>query len=233
MNRALRAQIRAAFSYPEPTRKRAFLRKLRPPGVGMIEMVLTQAAYIRGRVWVAAGAALIPALLGAFRLPGNAARLMGALLPFSAGIAVLETRRSRDYSMAELERATRFSLRSVVFARMLAIGAVDLGVILLSAAALSARSGLPVPRTTAEISAPFLAAAWAGLYIERTPLGRRHGHLSMAASALISALALGGEDVGLSLSALPSGAWMAASGALAVLTAREVCITLSRTEEWA
>ena len=232
MNRALRAQIRGAFSFPEPKRKRAFMQRLRPRGIGMAALVWTQAAYIRRGVWCACGVALLLALLGAHRFPRDAARLMGALLPFAAGIAVLETRRSRECRMAELERATRFSLRSVVFARMAAIGIADLAVILLSAAALSLGSGCPALRTAAQIGAPYLATAWAGLYIERTPLGRNCGYLSMAVAAAVSALALGGEAIGLPLSALPSGAWGAAAGALAVLTAREVCMTLNMTEEW-
>ncbi len=209
------------------------MQRLRPRGIGMAALVWTQAAHIRRSVWCASGAALLLALLGAYRFPGDAARLIGAALPFAAGIAVLETHRSRECRMAELERATRFSLRSVIYARMVLIGIVDLGVILLSAVALSARTGLPALRTAAQIGAPYLVTAWAGLYIERTPLGRNHGYLSMAVAAAVSALALGGEDVGLSLSALPPGAWAAASGTLTVLTAREIRMTLNMTEEWA
>ena len=90
--------------------------------MGHGSFVLAQAAYIRKWVWV-----ISVILLGALadiaaRWPREALWVAAGMMPFLALTAMQEHLRSSMYNMTELELSTRFSVKSILLARMGLLG---------------------------------------------------------------------------------------------------------------
>lgn len=127
MNRQLKKRIQKVFEPPKPNQqeKERFLRTLPQPKIGMLQFVLIQAAYLRKWVLLLSVLLLFPALIGAFWIKLNTLWVAASFVPFLGFLAVEESTRSSMYGMNELEMSTRFSLNSVVLARMSVLGLVD------------------------------------------------------------------------------------------------------------
>ena len=166
------AQVNEIFRSPEPQRKNEFLRSLgerglayrRPVVMSHGEFLLRQLFYMDKRIWVLSAVIL---LLIACICCGAPEKSPFALTPLLAAGILLETRRSFRWKMAELEHTARFSLNSVVFARMFLAGAVDTAGLL--AVILAVRPMLPysLAQVFLYMMVPFLAASLAGSVYER------------------------------------------------------------------
>lgn len=190
MNDKTRTALKAAFEAPKPERKREFLSKIRPREVSTAEILVTQSSYIRKSIWILSALILLTAVIGADRFPDRTVRILGVITPFAAAMGVLETHRSYSCQMAEMEQAARFSLRSVIFARMLVIGIINLAVILLSAGVISAQFNTSVLLMLSKILIPYLLTMAAGLRIERSEFGRNNPFVSIAAATAVSIIFL-------------------------------------------
>jgi hypothetical protein len=104
--------------------------------------------------------------------------------------------------MAELEMTTRFSLRSIVFARFLILGIFDLAV--LSAMTLIIRRFITLSAavTLSILLLPFLLTMTCALLLERTSFGRNHPYGS-GVFALIAAAGTEGFLIPDSIIAMP------------------------------
>lgn len=127
MNKQLKRCIQKAFEAPKPDQqeKAGFLRTLPQPQIHMRQFILTQAAYLRKRTWFLSVLLLVPALAGAYSIEKNTLWAVSAFIPFLGMLAVTENTRSMVYGMHELEMSARFSLKSVILARMGVLGALD------------------------------------------------------------------------------------------------------------
>ena len=177
-----------AFYAPEPERKRAFLKGLRPREIGMAEMLLTQVRYIGLSVWIVAGLILVLAILGSAMHADRTEEWIPVIIPFLAGVSVLETRKSGRCRMTELEMVTRFSLRSVLFARMTILGILCLLLLCVSAPIVAAAFGGRTVITAMHILIPYLVTTSISLAVERSAWGRKLEYASLAVAALISVL---------------------------------------------
>lgn len=119
-------ELKLAFDAPGPERKREFIRQLEPQKVPSYRALFTQAAYIRKWVWCVSVIVFATAILGAAFLPNTGIWLISGLTPLLALTIIAESGRSECYGMAELEMATRFSLRSVTLARLGILGIMEL-----------------------------------------------------------------------------------------------------------
>lgn len=126
MKKDLKNAVKYAFEAPQPVRKKLFLRQFVRTKISNFEFMLIQAGYIRKGVWIFSAFVLGFALVGACGLKKDMLWIVSSLLPFVALLAVAENAKSITCNMAELEMASRFSLKSVLFARMGAVGAVHL-----------------------------------------------------------------------------------------------------------
>jgi hypothetical protein len=187
-NNDLGPLIREAFSAPEPEMKQSFLKNLKPREVSTPEVVLQQFAYIRIPVWLFAGFIMLIVVTASLFRFENVENFMTVCMPFAAAISVLETRRSARFGMSELEMATRFSLRTVVLARMTALGILAAVELLVCAPAIAASFGRSLLITGSRILIPYLLTMVSGLAVERSPLGRRTGYLSLVIAAAVSVL---------------------------------------------
>ena len=189
MEQKLKHLLAVAFAAPPPERKEEFLRRIacqtnRAPMRKTI--VFTQIFYIHKRAWIGALAVLC-AIIG---IVSNAEEhrvfLIAAMMPFLALAVLAEGERSHSHSMAELEAATRYSLRSVVFCRMLILGVFDLVFMLLLTLATKLYTEHGLLLSISYILLPYLLTMWTGLVIELSRFGRDHPHAAGMISIAVS-----------------------------------------------
>ena len=184
MDRELKSRLADAFHAPEPEKKESFIKNLRPREIGIPEMVLTQIPYIRLPIWLFSLLIVAVAIGGSILGMEDTEFQITILMPFTAAITVLETHRSKRSGMSELEMATRFSLRSVIFARLLILGIVSGIVLAIASPVIAASFGRSTVHTAIRILIPYLITMIISLIIERSPLGRTHGYASFAVAGL-------------------------------------------------
>ena len=221
-------RLARAFPGPDPSRKRAFFRGLPAPPVRHGRMLLGQAGYVRPVTW-AASLAVFAAALAAGRLaPADAVWVTAALTPFAALAAVAERGRSALYGMEELELCTRFGLKSVVLARMGAVGLVHLALLTALAAVLADGSFF---RTGAYFLTPYLLTDLIGLAAVRRVRGREGLYVCAGAAVLTAGLALALHDGADAFAPDAFRWWLLALAVILGLTGREYTKTIKKTEE--
>ena len=178
--------LNEAFSAPEPEGKKAFLKNIRPREVSLFEMIWQQAAYIRVTVWILALLVVAVAVAGSMLGLESTQNAVTMLMPFAAAIAVIEANRSRSCGMSELETVTRFSLKSVVLARMTILGAAALVVLLIAAPVISAATHQGTVLTAVRMVIPYLLTMSIGLPVERSALGRKTDLSSLAVASVVA-----------------------------------------------
>ncbi len=190
MKNDMKQLLNDAFYAPEPKEKQNFLKNIRPREVSMLEMLLQQFSYIRVTVWLYALLLIAIAVLGSVYRVEQTTLVITMMMPFVAVASVLETRRSRKYGMSELEMATRFSLRSVVIARLLIVGLAAITVLCVVSPMIATTFGEDVNVTAIHIVIPYFITMIIGLWLERSPLGRATEYGSIVVAFVISFLAL-------------------------------------------
>lgn len=118
MKQTLKKELKSLFEAPPPLHKKEFLQKLEEPKMSIYEFIFLQIGYIRKRVWGISAFIFIVSLMGTLMFSFDMLWGISALTPLLALTNISESGRSEMYEMAELEMATRFSLRSVIFARL-------------------------------------------------------------------------------------------------------------------
>lgn len=160
-------ELKQAFDAPQPIRKADFLRQLDLSRMPMHEFLFSQIFYIRKWVWCASTTVFFISILGFAFLPDTVLWLISGLTPLLALTIISESGRSELYKMTELELATRFSLRSVTFARLVLLGLMNLLILgVLLPIGLWNDTATPLAAILYIIT-PFLLTAFTGLYIVR------------------------------------------------------------------
>lgn len=176
--------LKQLFAAPEPKRKRAFLRSLPRQEVGLWNLVLSQAAYIRKWVWAASFLVFGSVVVLSKYMKLESIWVLSAVMPFGALLLILELARSTAYGMTELEMTSRFSLRTVLFARMSMLGAAQLFGLIPVAVVL----GVQLLKSGVYILVPYLLTAVLGLIAVRRLTGRESlfvcGSISVGVCAL-------------------------------------------------
>lgn len=179
-----------AFEPPEPKRKEAFLRSMPQPGISNLSFVISQMGYIRKHVWVISAAVFGTAFVGACVLGRDVMWVISALLPFAAESLVSEYNRSQVYLMSELEMAARFSLKSVVLARMEILGVTHLALLLFLLPTCAWFHTASLFQTGLYLLVPYLLTADAGLWALRKIRGTESVYACMGIAVSISAMEL-------------------------------------------
>jgi len=188
MRRQIKNLLRMAFQAPPPERKRSFLRS--QPGKaksGWEVFLLSQLGSIRKRVWYLDAALLALALLGGRALRKDILWVTSAMLPLLAAAVVSESGRSQRCGMAELEQSSRFSLKSVVLARLWLVGGVNALVFLAVTGLLSRYLASGFVCTGIYVLCPYLLTAWLSLFVSRRFRGREGDYLYLAIGVSVSA----------------------------------------------
>ena len=186
MKDEMKDALSKAFYAPEPENKKVFLKNIRPREVSTMEMLLQQVKYIRHSVWFFALLIVGLALLGSWIRLDETDELIPVLMPFMASISVFETRRSKKYGMSELELVTRFSLRSVIFARMTALGLLYLLVLGIISPVIATAFDEKILLIARRIIIPYLITMSVSLQVERSAWGRKMEYASLAIAIFVS-----------------------------------------------
>ena len=179
MNKKLKQALWDGFATPEPVGKKKFLRGLSEPPIGNFEFIFTQLGYIRKWVWAAAGLIFALAVIGSEWIGQDILWCVSAFIPLLALGIITECGRAEAYKMAELEMSTRFSIKSVVLARLGIIGGVSLILICTVTPIISS----DIFRTGTFILIPYLLTA----YLSFLAVRKIHGKESMYVCAGIAA----------------------------------------------
>lgn len=125
MDNRLKKDLKQIYAAPEPLRKNEFIRKIPESENTFMNFLWLQAGYIRKWNWVMAGLFFLGALWGTRILEGEAIWMISGCTPFLALTTVTEGNRSVMYGMEELELSARFSMKSVILARLGVLGVVN------------------------------------------------------------------------------------------------------------
>ncbi|MDE7274117.1 MAG: hypothetical protein K2N95_13825 [Lachnospiraceae bacterium] len=190
MKQELIKELKRAFEAPAPLHKKAFLRTLEQTKISMPVFVLSQIGYIRRWIWIISVLIFVISMVEAARLSAETVWVISALMPLLALTVVSESGRSENCEMAELEMATRFSLRSVTLARLGILGAENLIILSLLLPIEIWRQGLGVLQAGVYILLPYLMMTFVGLSIVRRIRGREAVYICVGIAVCISFLVI-------------------------------------------
>lgn len=193
MNRYLKRELKKAFAVPvpNPQEKARFLRTLPQPSIPTWQFLLTQIAYLRKWVLVLSVLFLLPTLWCNRHMDADTLWSISALIPFLALLAVTESTRSAVYGMQEFEMSTRFSIKSVMLARMSILGLLDAFVLCALIPFYAAGIKLSLLQTGLYLLVPYLLTANSSLWIARRFHGREALYGCLCAAAFVSLLSCG------------------------------------------
>ena len=189
MNRQFKQALADAFHAPPPTRKSAFLKRHRRRELSHWELITQQVRYIRWWIWIlslaVSGFILMTATLSAESTPWYIA----ALTPFLALLVITENGRAQLYQMEELELACRMSRRSVILARMVALGLFHLVLFGLLTPLLAVWSTVEAVQAGVYLLTPYLLTSALGMELTRRIRGREG---LLACGAVTAAISVSG-----------------------------------------
>lgn len=186
MKQSLKNDLKQALEAPPPLRKKEFLRELELPGMSTTEFVLSQIGYIRRWIWAVSAAVFGISLAGSVILSVDMLWAISAFAPLLALTILSESGRSESFGMTELEMATRFSLRSVLFARLGILGTENLVLLCLLIPVGMWNNVLSPLQAGVYIVTPFLMTAFIGLSIVRRFRGREAIYFCAASAVCVS-----------------------------------------------
>ena len=235
MNHQLKRNIQKAFAAPTPDQqeKVKFLRTLPQPQIGMFRFILTQASYIRKVSWVLSGLILLPALFGACRISQDTLWVVSAFVPALGLLAVTESNRSMMYGMSEFEMSARFSLKSVVLARMSILGLLNFAVIAVLTPLCRIGNDFSLLRTGMYLLVPYLLTVNFSLWIARRINHKEIIYGCMCVATIVSGINTGAHLVtDLIYQDIYTTWWLVLSILLLIELAYEIHCTIKRTEEY-
>lgn len=188
MKRHLRQALQKTYETPMPDqRKKAqFLRTLPRFRISTWQFILTQITYFRKWTLVLSMLFLLPALLGARHIDPDTLWILSSLIPFLGLLAVAESTRSAVVGMQEFEMSTRFSLKSVMLARLSVLGVLDILVLCCLIPLCHISSSLTLLQTGLCLLVPYLLTVNISLCFTRRFHGREALYGCMSATALVS-----------------------------------------------
>ncbi len=157
---------------PEPEEKEAFFQGLkergltsrRPEAINHGDFLLRQFFYVGKWIWLLSAVILL-CITGICY--GNTGNYPFAITPLLAVGILVETGRSFRWKMAELEYAARFSLRSVMLARMFLVGIVETAGLIVVICVVRPWFSYSLIRIFLYMMVPYLAASLSGSVYER------------------------------------------------------------------
>ncbi len=162
MNKDLKRALKESFEVPEPVKKKAFLRSIPKPSVSGFEFVCTQARYIQKWVWGISFLIFAIAFIGFRWVEKNLLWCISSFMPLLALAVLTECGRAEFYKMAEFELSTRFSMKSVVMARLGIIGISTLILLCVVTPFIAINSKITIFKTGVYIICPYLLTAFLG-----------------------------------------------------------------------
>lgn len=234
MKNELREILKEIMEAPVPERKQEFLRHIEKmqtvtSRISYGKFVTSQFFYIGKWGWLISVLSFAGIYFVCAATDKKVLWAFSAMVPFLAVSFLAESLRSEVCEMAELEMATRFSLRSLIMARMEIMGFAHLLLLGLSVFAGHWLEGMPLLSTGVYLLVPYLLTNTAGLYLARRVRGRECLYAVLAVAVVIAVIPqiarlLYKEELFIW--------WLAALGILSVLVAKEWKRNMERWEEY-
>lgn len=234
MKNELREILKEIMEAPAPERKQEFLCRIGKmqtvtSRISYGKFVTSQFFYIGKRGWLISVLSFAGIYFVCAATDKKVLWAFSAMVPFLAVSFLAESLRSEVCEMAELEMATRFSLRSLIMARMEIMGFAHLLLLGLSVFAGHWLEGMPLLSTGVYLLVPYLLTNTAGLYLARRVRGRECLYAVLAVAVVIAVIPqiaklLYEEELFIW--------WLAALGILSVLAAKEWKRNMERWEEY-
>ncbi len=233
MKKRIKKQLKIIYRAPESTNREAFLASLEQPRTTFVRFLILQSKYMRKWNFLLAAAIFLFAVWMFKDVNRQNLWSISAAVPFLAMSAATEGGRSLRFGMDELEMAARFSLKTIVTAK---IGILGISNLLLLGAA------LPLAYIKREnvffytglyILIPYLLSAFLNLLVLRR--GRREDsfYLCMGITVMLSGIFLVFQALEVSLGILAEhGTWMALAVFFAWSAGREFWKLREQAEEY-
>lgn len=235
MNRYLKQELKQVFAapLPDPQEKTRFLKTLPQPPISMWQFLLTQIIYLRKWVLVLSALFLLPVLWGGRYLDADTLWALSALIPFLALLAVTESTRSAVYGMQEFELSTRFSLKSVMLARMSVLGLLDAFVLCCLIPFYAAGIRLSLLQTGLYLLVPYLLTVNSSLWLTRRYHGREALYGCLCVAVFVSILSCGLRQFAKCIFQFSHlHWWLLLAVFLLVKTGQEIRRTVTQTERY-
>jgi hypothetical protein len=235
MDNKLKRNIQKAFEAPQPNRqeKIRFLRTLPWSRISMSRFILVQASYMRKMTLVFSVLLLLPAVIGANYISENTLWIVSAFVPILGLLAVTEGNRSMMYGMSEFEMSTRFSLKSVVLARMSILGLINFAVIAILTPLCRIGNDFSLLQTGMYLLVPYLLTVNFSLWIARRVNGKETVYGCTCVAVIVSGINVGLHFVtDLVYQEIYIGWWIILSVFLLIELAHELHCTIKQTEEY-
>lgn len=234
MNKELKNALKESFEAPAPTRKQEFLRSIQKPSINIFQFIGIQTAYIRKWIWGLSVLIYTSALIGAEYLERDMLCCISAFMPLLALSVLTESGRSEIYGMAEFELSTRFSLKSVVLARLGILGVANLALFCLLVPFAYMNNGASILQTGVYMACPYLLTTFAGLWAVRKVHGKEATYLC---AGIAIAVSIGNLFVYQSFPTIYAGQefiwWIVALLLLGIGTTNQCYQMIKKTEELA
>lgn len=182
MDQKMKKELKRLYEAPEPVGKRAFFRELSPRPVSTGYMLWMQISYISKWEWICSGVFFGTVIILSYFYQTKALGIILAMMPFLAVAGVSESMRSVTYGMDELEMSARFSLKSIVLARMWIIGTENLALALVAGFFMKEN----FVQMVLYLMVPYLLTVYGSLLIVRHMPGREGIYACMGLSVVIS-----------------------------------------------
>ena len=193
MSNQLKESIQKAFVAPKLDQKKkdTFLKTLPQPKMSMFRFILSQASYIRKITWYLSGLILLVALFGAYNISPDTLWVVSAIVPVLGLLAVTEGNRSMMYGMSEFEMSTRFSLRSVVLAKMSILGLSNFALLMILTPLCHIGNNFSLLQTGMYLMVPYLLTVNCSLWMARKVNGKESIYGYMCVAVIVSGIHTG------------------------------------------
>lgn len=171
-NERIIEHLKEIYQAPKPERKEIFFQGIKERGltyrhkvvINHGDFLLRQFLYVGKWIWLLS-AVLLLCITGICY--GNTGNYPFAITPLLAIGILAETGRSFRWKMAELEYTARFSLRSVMLARMFLVGVVETAGLMVVILVVRPWFSYSLIRVFLYMMVPYLAASLSGSLYER------------------------------------------------------------------
>lgn len=191
----LEQELQILLRAPAPEKREMFLADSPRHTMSHGAFVLTQAGYIRKWVWGLSVAVFGILVAITARWQRDALWIAAGMMPFLALLATQEHMRSAMYNMTELELCTRFSVKSIVLARMGLLGSFHFLLLLVQLPLLLLYGQAGILRTGVYLLVPYLTTTFLSMVWARRVRGREALYLCLGIAVMVSSLQMVGSNV--------------------------------------
>lgn len=142
--------------------------------------------FIKKSVWLMSILILLPVAWAASFASENTVWIVSAFTPFLALLLIAESTKSAIYGMNELEMSARFSLKSVVLARLIILGVFNFGIFCIIIPVCHVANSISFMQTGVYLFVPYLLTTSISLYLVRRFRNKEVIYGCMAVAVFVS-----------------------------------------------